>query len=237
MQIGIIFRKPLIAMLAAVLCLMACPESANAQHKRKNNEVVRAYPSIGATLSQIRGDELRGFKKAGVTVGFGTLFSLDDKDRWHMSIEACFSQRGSKNRTITPYALYGLTLNYVDIPVSFHFTDPYGGMTFGIGVCYSRLVQQPHGLIQNIPTDLVPDTTDFTFLKNDLAIALDFRFPLWKNLMVNVRYQHSIIPIKRNFRFTQYHSSNEGDFDTWENDCYNSSLMFRLIYVFGSSKR
>ena len=118
----------------------------NAQ-RRNSRQVIRAYPSLGSTVSQIRGDELRGFRKWGFTAGVGAMVDLTENNMWHLSMEADFSQRGAFNNTHDPYALFNFTLNYVDIPLTLHFTDPIGGITIGLGPVYSRVVQQPHGLI------------------------------------------------------------------------------------------
>lgn len=203
-----------------------------AQHRR-NQQVIRAYPLLGATVSQIRGDELRGFDKWGFTAGVGAIATLSERNMLYLSLEGCFSQRGAYNNTGDPYSMRGLTLNYVDIPLTFHFTDPYGGMTIGMGLLYSRLVQQPHGELFYDTNYFLPDTSNMSFLKNDLAFAIDFRFPVWQNLLINIRYQHSIIPIKRDWAFTEYGTQFSGGHTTWSNDLYNSSLTFRLLYVFG----
>lgn len=223
-------------LLAALFLTALLPPLADLQAQRRHKQVFRAYPVVGATASQIRGDELRGFKKWGVTAGVGTMLSLDDKGRWDISIEADFSQRGSFNNTTDPYSLFDFTLNYVDIPVAVHFTDPWGGITIGAGLTYSRLVQQPHGQIRYTPTYFVPDTSDMSFLKNDFAAVLDLRFPIWKGLTFNLRFQHSILPIKESWKFTEYNPLFSGGSDSWSNALYNSSVSIRIMYVFGEQK-
>ena len=220
--------------LLFLLAIMTLFPSAMAQHRHGNSrQMIRAYPAVGFTASQIRGDELRGFKKWGFTAGVGAEISLSDNNLWKATLETDFSQRGSYNNTNDPYSIWGLTLNYVDIPLSVHFTDPYGGMSVGIGLVYSRLVQQPHGELFYKPNVFIPDTSNLTFLKNDLAPFIDLRFPLWEGLTLNLRYQVSIIPVKKGWQFTEFYSANPNNFHTWSNDCYNSSVMVRLIYVFG----
>ena len=204
--------------------------------RRRNRQIFKAYPTFGATASQIRGDELRGFDKWGFTAGVGAMLALSDDGLWNMSIEADYSQRGAFNNTNDPYSLIDFTMNYVDIPLTLHFTDPYGGMTFGAGFVYGRLVRQPHGMMLINYNYFVPDTSDMAFLKNDLSVALDFRFAIWKGLTINFRYQHSILPVKKNWHFTEHLSSAAGDVDTWSNNCYNSSVMMRLMYVFGDDR-
>ena len=133
-------------------------------------------------------------------------------------------------------AVFNFTMNYVDIPLTVHFTDPYGGMTFGLGLVYSRLVQQPHGLLVYQPGYFEPDTSDMTFLKNDLSAALDVRFPIWRGLTLNIRYQMSLLPVKRGWRFSGKHYVGDREVTSWENNVYNSSLSIRVLYVFGDDR-
>ena len=220
--------------IVAAIAFVVLFHSSDVQaQRRRNRQVFRAYPAFGATASQIRGDELRGFDKWGITAGVGAMLSLTSDNMWSMSVEADYSQRGAFNNTNDPYSLIDFTMEYVDIPLTLHFTDPYGGITIGGGLVYSRLVKQPHGLMFYSPSHFEPDTSDLSFLKNDLAFAIDLRFAVWKGLTLNFRYQHSIFPVKRNWYFTEHLSAVEGDVSTWSNNCYNSSVMMRLLYVFG----
>lgn len=212
------------------LLFIALTSTGHAQHRRNSDQVIFAYPVIGATFSQIEGDELKGFDKIGITTGVGAMMNLSRNEMFKLSIEATFSQRGAFNNTNNPYSLYDFTLNYVDIPLMFHFQDPYGGMVFGLGLSYSRLVQQPHGSLF-YSSAFVPDTSDMSFLKNDLAIAADLRFTVWRGLKINIRYQYSLFPVKRNWSFTETTSSS--DVNVYTHDCYNSSVSLRLLYVFG----
>ena len=139
----------------------------------RSESLFHAYPVVGVTVNQIEGDYLKGFKKWGFTGGVGTEVRLSDNGRWKLSMEADFSQRGVRetNRNSQIPYLVDLTLNYIDIGLMGHFVDPFGGIMLGVGLTYSRLVQQPHGTLSFNPEYVVPDTTDMTFLKNDLAIA------------------------------------------------------------------
>lgn len=223
-----------IILAGLLFCSVAVPTHAQHRH-RHNDQVIHAYPVLGVTVSQMEGDELKGFDKVGFTAGVGALMDVGDGDMWKMSVEADFSQRGAKNVTADPYSLLGFTLNYVDIPLMFHYQDPYGGLVAGLGLGYSRLVQQPHGEIRYQPTYFIPDTSNMSFLKNDLAIVADIRFTLWKGLKLNLRYQYSLIPVKKSMTFTEYTTSEK--FETWSNDCFNSSISVRLLYVFGDDGR
>lgn len=211
---------------------------------------IHAFASSGLTLSQIEGDELKGFSKWGYTGGVGAIVGFDRYETWNLSLEALFSQRGSYNGSGDPYSL-SLRLDYVDIPLMLHFRDPWGGLLIGLGFCYSRLVRQPSGIMRYNPNYFFPDTTDTHFLNNDLLLVADIRFPVWKGLSFNIRWQYSIIAAKKDWQFTEFRGTVPQLDDngnpllnpdgsivtlprriTWHNDCYNNTLAFRLIWQF-----
>lgn len=198
---------------------------------------IHAYLTSGVTLSQIEGDELKGFRHVGYTGGVGALTALTDNYRWGLSVEALFSQRGVHNNSHDLQNLYNidLTLNYVDIPVLVHYQDPYGGMLFGAGLSYGRLVQQPHGTIRYNPEYFIPDTNNLTFLPHDLCAVADMRFTIWRGLQLDIRWQYSILAIKRQWVFHTYNGL-DGDgkprYKDHSRDCYNHALSLRLIWQF-----
>ncbi|MBQ8703032.1 MAG: outer membrane beta-barrel protein [Bacteroidales bacterium] len=211
-----------------LLCLASCSVQAQRIH---------AFVSSGVTLSQIEGDELKGFKHVGFTGGVGALTALSDDYRWGLSVEALFSQRGVYNNSYDPQNYYNidLTLNYVDIPVLLHFQDPYGGMLFGAGLSYGRLVQQPHGVIKYNPSYFIPDTSDMTFLRHDLCAVADMRFTIWRGLQLNIRFQHSLLAVKRDWTFYNYNGTDaDGNprYKSHSRNCYNQAITFRLIWQF-----
>lgn len=197
--------------------------------RRGSDQVIQAYPALGLTTAQIEGDELKGFNKWGFTAGVGAKINLGRSELLKLSVEAAFAQRGSFNNSELPYRL-GLCLNYVDIPVMLHFTDPYGGMTIGAGLDYGRLVQQPHGLME-FPDSFVPDTANMTFLRNDLSFVIGLQFTVWRGLKFDVRYQQSILPVKKDMQFDTIALNHEHC--VYTNDLYNQSVSVRLIYVLG----
>ncbi len=198
---------------------------------------IHAYITSGLSVSQIEGDELKGFQHAGFTGGVGALTSISENNRWGMSVEILFNQRGVYNNSYDPQNLYNIkfSLNYIDIPLLLHFQDPYGGMLFGAGLSYGRLVQQPHGTIRYNPNYFYPDTTDLVFLSNDLMAVADARFTIWRGLQFNIRWQYSLLAIKRDWTFYSYHGVDaEGNavFRSHTRNCYNHSIAFRLIWQF-----
>ena len=191
---------------------------------------IHAYLVGGAVTSQVEGDELKGFNHWNITGGVGALADLDDRDMWSLTIETDYSCRGIYNQKYNTENFYNinLDLHYVDIPLTLIFRDPYGGLRIGAGLVYSRLLGQPHDTIRFNPKYFVPDTSDMTFLKNDLAAAIEFRFNIWKGLQLSARYQYSIFPIKKDWHYMF-------DNHTSSNDFYGSALSFRLLWQFGES--
>lgn len=204
-----------------IIALLALPLSIQAQR-------IHAYVTSGVTMSQIEGDELKGFKKVGFNGGVGALTAISHNGRWGLSLEAMYAQRGAYNGTGDPYSIK-LTLDYIEIPLLVHFQDPYGGMLFGVGLDYGRLVQQPHNIMQYNPNYFMPDTVDFSFLSDDLSVVADARFTIWRGLQLDIRWQHSLMAVKRQWNFSEYR---QGRWYHWDNNCYNHSLTFRLIYQF-----
>lgn len=209
--------------LIPLLILLAMSASAGAQR-------IHAFLTSGVAVSQIEGDELKGFRHFGYYGGVGALTSLSSNNRWGASVEVSFMQRGAYNNSGDPYSIK-LNLNYVDIPVLVHLQDPYGGMLFGLGLDYGRLVQQPHNTMKYNPNYFVPDTSDMSFLPHDLSVVADARFTIWKGLQLNLRFQHSLLPVKRDWSFTEY-KNNGLKVETYTNNCYNYNIAVRLIYQF-----
>ena len=217
--------------LAILLPLLLLAPAIHAQR-------IHAFVSSGVVLSQVEGDELKGFKHIGYTGGVGALTPLGDHYRWGLSVEALFSQRGVYNNSHDPQNLYNirLHLNYVDIPVLLHYQDPYGGMLFGLGLSYGRLVSRPETEHWNINSDyFIPDTNDMSFINRALMAVADMRFTIWRGLQFNIRWQYSILPVKREWTFNFYSGTNADGSPRYKsktNDCYNHSISMRLIYQF-----
>lgn len=191
-----------------------------------NGQSIKAFVTLGGNLSQIDGDEVYGFKKIGFTGSVGAMIPFSENKKWAVSIETKFSQYGAYEKSY-PYH-YDATLPYIEIPVMAHFVDNKGGWTFGLGAVYGRLMDYTEEAAWD-NTGVTTAITDFQkkeYERNDISFVADIRFAIWKNLKFNFRYQHSLVPIKRDWTFI-----NNGS--TWSRDAYNSSLSARLIWVFG----
>ena len=195
---------------------------------------IKAFVTSGVTLSQIDGDEVYGFKKFGYVGSVGALIPLESKERWLVSLEAMFSQRGAREERSYNSYHYKVTLPYIEIPLMAHFSDPKGGWTFGVGFSYSRLMGTPKETFHYDTTGFIPDT-EAPFIKNDFAVIADIRFKIWRGLKFNVRYQYSLAPIKKDWDFHIRSSRGDEFNEHWTRNAYNNSLSARLIWVFGDN--
>ncbi len=74
----------------------------------------------GVTASQIDGDESAGYHKVGLQAGLKGIAILKPKQQ--ASIEILYTQRGCRSEPQT-YPLYNTTLNYIEVPLQWHYSD------------------------------------------------------------------------------------------------------------------
>lgn len=88
----------------------------------------------GLNASQIDGDASAGFRKFGFQAGMRVATRL--KGKQEASIEMLFSQRGARNQPFQ-LPLFSLTLNYIEVPIQWHFFDwPVYGLGSDIPLFY-----------------------------------------------------------------------------------------------------
>ena len=180
--------------------------------------------AFGGNLTQVDGDEMYGFKKLGFNVGVSAIYPFTDK--WSMSIEASFSQKGSYQKYPPedlgkPLPYYDLRLNYLDVPVLVHFKDK-GFLNVGLGLSWGKLV----GIKEIEWGETVhSSTTNSPYATSDINGIVSIQVPIYKRLKFNFRYSYSFAKIR-----TRTYSNISGD--EWTRNQYNNILTFRLVYVF-----
>jgi hypothetical protein len=172
---------------------------------------------LGISSSQVSGDQLGGFNKAGLYGGGFVKTSLGEKS--FMEMEMCFIGKGSRPTSsqseANPYNRYP-TLNYVEVPVLFIYkvqNSIYveGGVSFGVLV-YSREedfygereIERPY------------NSTEFSFL-----FGVDYA--LSEKISLNSRVDNSILPIRK-------HES--GGTSGLNQGQYNTEITFSIRYHF-----
>lgn len=192
----------------------------------------------GMNLSQVDGDEVVGYKKIGRQLSLGV--SLPIRKKWDVTLETVFSQKGAREKaqyihtvtdstvipvkTFTYTGEYNLRLNYVEVPLTAHYTDKEK-FTVGMGFSYGRLVnskETEHG------GNIAPYSDTVKFRNNDWNVVFDLQFRIWKQLKGNVRFNYSMFPVRERI----YKDVIYGIRDPYERKQYNHLFTVRFIYVF-----
>lgn len=198
-----------------------------------NAQIFKGMVMVGANLAQMNGDQVYGFNRVGLNAGVGVMAPLNKERNFLMSMELLYNELGAKERQ-DPFK-YNTKLQYISIPVMAHYEDRRGGLTFGVGVQYSRLFQinedwgLPDTAIQYMDRPILSTLPDFK--RDDISFILDFRFRIWERLKFNFRYQYSIIPIRENVEYNNSFAPEHMDYMSWKRDFYHSIISFRVIYV------
>lgn len=202
---------------------------------KTNAQIFKGMVIAGGNLAQINGDEVYGFNRIGLNTGVGVMAPLNKKRNVLMSMEVLYNQMGAKESG-DPFQ-YNTRLDYVSIPFLIHYEDRFGGLTFGLGLQYSALINSKEDW--GLPADTIhfmdyPDlSTVKDFSKSDFSLLFDVRFRIWERLKFNVRYQITCphMGIRKDVVFFNGLPAVNSDFLSWKRNFYNSVLSFRLIYV------
>ncbi|MEM8523965.1 MAG: porin family protein [Bacteroidota bacterium] len=143
----------------------------------------------GMNVSQIDGDLLIGFNKFGFNAGaqVSTVFT----ERWEMSVELLYSQRGSdRTRNDGPIIEYNrIDLNYVEVPVMLHFID--WKFHFTGGFAYHRLINF-EALNQESE-----DITEFqNYRENNFGITLGATYFATEHIGFDLRWSRSLLDLQ-----------------------------------------
>lgn len=188
----------------------------------------------GANFSQVDGDDFRGYHKVGLNVGGIVYARLDE----HLaaSLEILFSQKGAKGNLptqLTPFINgssvkqsavmnnYHLDLNYAEVPVMLNYFDKRKSH-FGAGLSYSQLVQSTEKFTTDVPLNPAYNQFDYPMKKMDLNLLLSGNLHLWQGLFLNVRFQYSLLTIRKDV------DANLGR----SNQQYNNMFVLRVMYLF-----
>jgi hypothetical protein len=152
---------------------------------------------VGFNASQIRGDELAGFDKVGLTAGLRSTVEL--KGNAALSVEMLYSERGSRPNIFSDLGDpdINVTLRYLDLPVYFTYGDwkdpehGYHKAYAAAGLSYGRLIQYSTFDHFN-PEDASLDVLSQYFNKNDFSWLLGFGLRLSPHFAISARYTRSI---------------------------------------------
>jgi len=163
---------------------------------------------IGLTGTQVQGDKLSGFDKAGLTGGFMVALPLNAYS--DLGLELLFVQKGSrrnptKDNNLTKYVM---RLNYIEMPVMYRrrLKKSFGfeaGLSFGVLLKNTEVEYDINGLIPARPP----------FEKYELAAHIGFRYFLNDNSTFNLRYSNSILPVRKFPGISTYNYFDRGQYN------------------------
>ena len=197
-----------------ILIVLLLPMATNAQS-------FKASIIGGINASQVSGDELGGFNKAGVMFGGSAILPVTPKS--DVAMELLFIQKGSKTPTSKDNSntvYYKMSLNYLEVQINYtyHASKKIGlhvGPTFGV------LVGENEEYIAGELTER-PE-----FQKTEIGIAGGLSFHFSEKVGLYMRLSNSLLPIRKMGADTKYFKSGQ----------YNSGLAFFLTYTFSSKDK
>lgn len=171
----------------------------------------------GISTTQVAGDQLSGFNKAGVIVGGFVNSPISDKTSLQMEI--IFIQKGSRKpvQTDNDNQFYVMRLSYFEVPVLFKWQvatklNVEAGPSFGTLIFSEE--EREWGVYQPNPP----------FKAFEFSGNIGLSYPLTEKLKVNSRFSSSILPIRP---FVQNY-----DLSFFNKGQYNTVLTFTLQYQF-----
>jgi hypothetical protein len=174
---------------------------------------------VGISASQISGDQLSGFNKAGIYAGGFTNYYFTQKSA--LQLEIYFIQKGS-HKSQKPknndYTAYNLNLQYVEMALLYqwHFYKRFYLETGpGLGVILNTLA------VEKDENGIVPNYSRPRFNQFDLSIIAGLGVNISNNFKVNLRGENSIIPVRKPVVGTSVR------LDRMQ---YNSTITLSLIY-------
>jgi len=197
-----------------ILIVLLLPMATNAQS-------FKASIIGGINASQVSGDELGGFNKAGVMFGGSAILPVTPKS--DVAMELLFIQKGSKTPTSKDNSntvYYKMSLNYLEVQINYtyHTSKKIGlhvGPTFGV-------------LVGEKEEDIAGELTERPeFQKTEIGIAGGLSFHFSEKVGLYMRLSNSLLPIRKMGADTKYFKSGQ----------YNSGLAFFLTYTFSSKDK
>jgi hypothetical protein len=146
---------------------------------------------IGVNLSQLDGDTLYGFKRAGLTIGGKIYFQTAKK--YNLTLEMLYSQRGSAPSLTKTNDPRSIKLNFIELPVTYMLhdwyieKDNYYKVSIEGGLSYSYLFDK-----------VAPYYVDNNFNQHELNYLLGATLRFNKKIGLGMRYTSSLGNIYKN---------------------------------------
>jgi hypothetical protein len=175
---------------------------------------------LGFNASQIDGDDLAGYNKAGL---MGGVFVFTDfNNKWRGQMEFKYSAKGSS----TPKSStdnYKYRLQYFEIPLLAEyamFSKVHIQVGGSFGYLFNASINDGLGYTR-FESDVMP-------YKTELALCTGLNAMFFDQLYFNVRFSYSLLPVREKFPNATY-----TDNGTW----YNNVVTFGIYYKMGKGSR
>ena len=178
---------------------------------------------LGLSSSQVGGDNLAGFHKAGLLIGIFANKNISEYLSFQM--EMTYTQKGSNNSKMNdnshPYYLrQDISLSYVEVPLLLKYHQS-NKLKIETGVITGYLIDGYYNDISGeMPNNMNP------FVNYDIGVLIGIDYKYSKNISLNTRLSNSILPIG-----TEDYES-QSSFNSYTKGKYNSVLSFSLYYNF-----
>jgi hypothetical protein len=180
---------------------------------------------LGTNFTQVDGDNFAGYHKVGLNVG-GIMYA-NLADHLAASMEILYSQKGSRAHIVVPsnsqtYIInkYSINLDYAEVPIQLNYFDKRKSH-FGAGFSIAALANSSES-VETTPAYPISNlNAKFPFKKLDLNFILGGSLHLTKGLFLNLRFQYSLIPVRKD---------NPPEIGRAEQ--YNNMWTLRLMYLF-----
>jgi hypothetical protein len=172
---------------------------------------------LGFNASQVDGDQLAGYHKAGLNLGLTGIIPINKK--MAVGMEILFNQKGSvknPNPKDPSASSYKLRLDYLDVPVLFMFKDKEKAI-FSSGFSYGTLVNFFESV--NGSENLYPEGSN-PYTPYDVNWIADIKYSIIPNLYINYRFVYSVLGIRTYV-----------DYMGRVRQQYNHYMSFRLVYL------
>lgn len=184
-----------------------------------NGQGFRAGVIAGLSATQISGDNLGGYDKAGLIAG--GMVSTELSRKLDLAMEIIFIQKGSKknpNPDNGDYSSYFLRLNYFEVPLllKWKYSKRF---TFEVGPTFGYLIS----VTEENELGEIPYDPPRPFDKFELGITGGMRVHFAQKFSFAFRVSSSVLPV-RPHQSGQSYQLNYGQ--------YNAVLMFGLQYTF-----
>ncbi|MBK7856479.1 MAG: PorT family protein [Bacteroidetes bacterium] len=174
----------------------------------------------GLSSSQVAGDRLSGFNKAGVIAGASVFLPV--KSSLGVEMEIQFIQKGSKkpvDAESEDLEYYRMHLNYVEVPFLFHYSYSKRfqfNAGFSVGQLLSSKEEDAGGEI--------PESQTLPFEKTEFAVCGGMYYGFNEKFFLDLRLSNSILPIRK---------IGESNIQNIKSGQYNTVLSFTLKYRMG----